>query len=862
MNRPVSILAMLIASQIFCSFSSLADGPRSADQTVAAMNVYGDLNLQVFAAEPMITNPTNITVDERGRVWVCDVVNYRGNQGKRPEGDRILVLEDEDGDGRADRSTVFYQGNDVDSALGICVLGDQVIVSCSPEVFILTDEDGDGRADKKEILYTKTGKPQHDHSAHAFIFGPDGCLYWNVGNENDGIHDAEGQVVVDGLGREVKSNGQPYRQGMAFRQSIDGKQIDVLAHNLRNSYELTVDAFGDVWFTDNDDDGNRGTRFCYALEGGNYGYTDERTGQGWRAGNRTGMSEEVPIRHWHQNDPGSIPNVLNNGSGSPSGVEVYEADLLPDRLRGGFVHCEPGHNSVRVYLPSAQGAGYQAETIELIDGRGDPWFRPVDAATAPDGSLFIADWYDPGVGGHRQADIDRGRIYRIAPSDATYRCEAFDLEDPTSACAALCSGNNSVRYAAWTALAAMGVEAESALLRLSETTDARQRVRAYWLLVRLPQNGIEYLRRAASDADERVRAAATRMTATFDTAISQDVLEKLVDDPSPQVRRAVAIALRLHWQEGFAPALWARLAVQYDGNDRWYLEALGLAAEMHWDRCLDAWFALAGADAWRTPAGRKLVWRSRGDQTLEKLTALLADPTTPASELPSLLRSIDFCPDRDREQLLASLLENTKKLPDPQQELIRLEIGKRLQKPKLAKQKSRGPQKRLGNGTAKRKMNDVPELPLAEWMQLRGDAERGKRLFADKANCATCHTVDGIGKDVGPALTEIGSKLSRTALYESLLYPSLAISHNYESFVALTDAGTAITGVLIGQTDDTVTLKTAIAEVRELQRDELEEFEKSNISLMPDGLHKLISPEELADLVAYLRTLKKPSATK
>lgn len=986
-----------------------ADGPLAPNETIAAMRVMDGLEAKVFAAEPMITNPTNITVDARGRVWVCDVVNYRGNQGKRPEGDRILVLEDTDGDGRADKSTVFYQGHDVDSALGICVLGEKVIVSCSPDVFVLTDNDGDGRADDKQLLYTNTGDKQHDHSAHAFVFGPDGCLYWNIGNFLKGVFDPDGKAVVDILGHQVLNNGKPYQQGMAFRQNLDGGELEVLAHNLRNSYELTVDAFGDVWFTDNDDDGNRGTRFCFTLDGGNYGYTDELTGQGWRNSQRIGSSSEIPIRHWHQNDPGSIPNVLNNGSGSPSGVEVYEANLLPERIRGGIIHCEPGHNVVRVYLPQVAGAGYSAETIELIDGRQDPWFRPVDVATAPDGSLLIADWYDPGVGGHRQADIDRGRIYRLAPRDAAYRAEKLDFKNATQACRALCSGNNSTRYAAWMALRQMGSSAESALEELSLSDDPRQRARAYWLLTRMPDSGDQHLKRAAEDSDGRVRAAATRMIANFSTSTAEQKLSTLADDPSPIVRRAVAIALRKYHDEDFAPRLWAKLATQFDGQDRWYLEALGLAAELNWDGCINAWLDLAGDDAWRTPAGRMVIWRSRGTETTERLVDLLADPTTPAAELPKLLRALDFNSAENLDALMIDLTESVLSQPAERRWLVGREALRRVNaaahsndriirivtkllqnRPRDAEfaelvmqfrltehyedlfdvaigplaDQDRGVQlirflvrenhldrirqtlsasrddsailtRMLANtgetrafellvplvqdaavaidtrreairalSTNKNQANklvtlaevgdlaepmqialvyalrtspwqglshrmealhpeltkdETEQLPVVAWMKLRGKADRGQAIFAGKANCATCHRVGETGKDIGPALTEIGSKLSRTGLYESILYPSAAISHNYESYVALTDEGTAVKGVLVSETDTTVTLKTEKAVLRELRRDELEDFQKMTTSLMPDGLHKLITPQEMADLVAYLSQLKRKS---
>ncbi len=315
----------------------------------------------------MIASPTNIDVDDKGRVWVCEVVNYRRRAGTRPAGDRILILEDTDGDGRADKSTVFYQGRDIDSAMGICVLGNRVIVSCSPNMFVFTDNNGDGKADKKEVLFTKTGSPQHDHSAHTFLFGPDGRLYWNFGNEGKSVHDNNGKPVVDIFGRTVVDDGQPYHGGMVFRCGLDGSKFEVLAHNFRNNYEVAVDSFGGLWQSDNDDDGNRGVRINYVLEYGNYGYRDEMTGAGWTVP-RTNLESEIPARHWHQNDPGVVPNLLITGAGSPSGICVYEGTLLPTVFHNQMIHCDPGLNVVRAYPVEKDGAGYRPRSSTCSRG--------------------------------------------------------------------------------------------------------------------------------------------------------------------------------------------------------------------------------------------------------------------------------------------------------------------------------------------------------------------------------------------------------------------------------------------------------------------------------------------------------------
>jgi len=287
--RPGIFAALIVGLAVLATKTAIAAGPLAPAEAVAKLQVADGLAATIFAAEPMLLSPTNMDVDHRGRVWICEVVNYRGRLGERKEGDRILILEDTTGDGQADKQTVFYQGQDVDSALGICVLGNQVIVSVAPDVFVFTDEDGDDKPDRKERLFTKVGDPQHDHSTHAFTFGPDGKYYWCVGNHGKQVHDKDGKLIVDMLGREVIDNGKPYYGGMAFRCDPDGSNFEVLAHNFRNNYEVAVDSFGTLWQSDNDDDGNRATRINFVMEYGNYGYSDELTGAGWRSP-RTGMA--------------------------------------------------------------------------------------------------------------------------------------------------------------------------------------------------------------------------------------------------------------------------------------------------------------------------------------------------------------------------------------------------------------------------------------------------------------------------------------------------------------------------------------------------------------------------------------------
>lgn len=160
------------------------------------MEVSNGLKVELFASDPMITNPTNISVDALGRIWVCEAYNYDVAPAEADKkGDRIVVLEDSDQDGKADKRTIFYQGPDLFLPLGITVLGDKIYVTCSPHVFVFTDSNKDLVPEAKEILFTKMHKGEH--STHSLLPGPDGMIYFSLGNYARDIADNKGTPLVD-----------------------------------------------------------------------------------------------------------------------------------------------------------------------------------------------------------------------------------------------------------------------------------------------------------------------------------------------------------------------------------------------------------------------------------------------------------------------------------------------------------------------------------------------------------------------------------------------------------------------------------------------------------------------------------------
>lgn len=661
-SSPLALAAILIAA---VSCSTATTDSRASRTAVANLDIYPGLEATLFASEPMLSNPTNIDVDDRGRVWACDVVNYRehARNDQRPEGDRILILEDSDGDGVADSSKVFYQGRDVDAALGIAVLGNRVIVTAAPNVIVFTDEDGDDLPDRKEYLFTDSGAPQNDHSTHSLSFGPDGRFYWNMGNAGWYVHDRDGRLMVDDAGnpvldrnyvqrlrdspqeprpdfvRALAGRSSPYQGGMAFRCNLDGTGMEVLGHNFRNNYEVAVDSLGGVWQSDNDNDGSYACRLNYILEYGNYGYRDELTSAGNEVG-RTGQHAEVPHRHWHQNDPGVVPNLLVTGAGSPTGVTAYEGRLLPREFWDQILATDAGPGVLRGIVSEKAGAGYSARMVDILKGERDKWVRPVDVAVAPDGSVFVSDWYDPVIGWNRQEDLDRGRIFRIAPAGNAYLPPSHAYDTPTSAVEALKSPNYAARYLAWMALDNSRADAEPVLAGLfRQGTATRHRARALWLLARSEKTGPDYIAEALRDPDEDIRIVGIRAARRLGMDMIP-VLESVASDPSPHVRRECAIALR-NESSARAAALWARLADRHEAGDRWYLEALGIGAAGKWDSCLARWLAGSGSN-WNSPSGRDIIWRSRASVTPDYLARILSSPDVTGDSAARYLRAFDF----------------------------------------------------------------------------------------------------------------------------------------------------------------------------------------------------------------------------
>lgn len=657
-------------------------------------NLYlpADLEVTLWAESPMFYNPTNMDVDIRGRIWITEAVDYRNYNNDSAKhlhhanGDRVMILEDTDGDGRADTSKVFVQDRDLIAPVGIAVIGDKVVVSCSPNLIVYTDENGDDRPDKKEIFLTGFGGRDHDHSLHAVYAGPDGNWYFNAGNAGPHIvKDKSGWTLRSG---SIYTGGSPYNTsnsgnmksddgriwvgGLALRIQPDGTGLKVLGHNFRNAYELIPDSYGNLWQNDNDDQ-VVACRTTWLMEGGNAGYFSADGTRYWQADQRPGQG--VFAAHWHQDDPGVMPAGDCSGAGAPTGIVVNESDALGSSYLGLLLSADAGRNVIFGYHPVARQSGFDLGKREnfissVLDAdapyvwndtaqnrKKENWFRPSDVTIGTDGAIYIADWYDPVVGGHQMQDsVGYGRIYRIVPKNKKLVTPKIDINTTKGQIAALKSPAINVRNQGFARLREKGEASVLPVRALLKDANPYIRARAVWLLAQLGEKGKAVVEEMLKDKDVQLRVTAYRALRQS----GSDMLpyaQEMISDTSSFVRREVAISLR-DWPYEKKKPLLLELIKQYDGKDRWYLEALGASLQGHESDIYPEIVKISGegknATRWN-PQMAALAWRLHPPEAVAALAQRAGDQQLPAQDRQAALTALAFVNTKSAAQAMAAL---------------------------------------------------------------------------------------------------------------------------------------------------------------------------------------------------------------
>ncbi|MCX6858581.1 MAG: c-type cytochrome [Verrucomicrobia bacterium] len=857
---------------------ALAQAP-PASVPVDHLRVPDDLEVTVWATTPMLFNPTNMDTDATGRIWVAEGVNYRKHVTRRPEGDRIMVLEDSDGDGKADKSHCFVQEKALVSPLGVSVFDNKIVVAQPPSIIVYTDVNRDQKfdpaVDTREELLTGFNARNHDHSLHAVIAGPDGKWYFNQGNTGAQVTDKDGKTFRLGgpyyksgggtpewfnnpeeYAGKASDDGRVWISGAIGRFNPDGSGMQIVGHGFRNSYEECLSSFGDMFQNDNDDP--PACRVTWLMEGGFMGYFSKDGLRSWQADKRPGQT--VPIAHWRQEDPGSLPAGDIYGNGSPTGIAVYENGALPGKYAGSLLSAEARQRVIFSYQPKlGSGAAMElGKRSEILASPDDDLFRPSDIVVGADGALYVADWFDKGVGGHNDTDESTsGAIYRIAPKGFKPSIAKPTGDAIADSITLLKSPAVHVRNTGFNALKVSGEKSLTAVEAVLADKDRWISARAVWLLPLLGEKGSALCRERLkhTDAEQRLLALRSLRNASVEVL---PMIRELIADPSAAVRREIAILLRDIKGADKRDLVLQLFAKFTDATDRTYLEACGMAAD---GIEADVWAELAKTQTaplqW-SPTFAHITWRLLAPAAVPALIERAKASSLRAEDRRLAFDTLAFIGNKDTVMAIVDIAGGTDVPLATQAKWWLFNRGMDQWKDFGTKEllKTRGiydPEKIVLQNIIAPPAMKGSKLPApAEITKLAGDVARGK---AASARCVMCHQIEGVGISFGPDLAGWVKDQGAEAFAVAVTDPSQGIAHGYEfTHVELKDGG-QIDGIArsIG---DPVMLDSMGGISQLIPRDRIKQmkvFKNKSLMLSADQLG--LTAQVIADLAAYLKTL-------
>ena len=576
---------------------------KEGEEAIKRFQVDKSLKIDLWAAEPMLANPVCFCFDEKGRCFVAETFRHSAgatdNRGRpwldddlacrtvedrvamfkkyakdrftqeyEKEHDRVRLLEDTSGSGKADKTTVFRDdfGNAADGiGAGLLARNGNVYFACIPDLWLLKDSKGSGQADVKKSL--STGYGIHvafiGHDLHGLRMGPDGKLYFSIGDRGLNVHTREAKWSSgEGIKFETERSKQIFNpdSGAVLRCDPDGGHLEIVHIGLRNPQELAFDDYGNLFTVDNNSDSGDRARFVQIVEGGDSGWrigyqygSEMHDSKVVRQGNRGPWNYEKLWHPYHEGQPAYIVPPITNFADGPSGFTHYPGVGLPEKFKGHFFLCDfrgsAGGSGVWSFTTKAKGASF-----EMVNPQHFVWnILATDCDFGPDCGFYISDWTNgwdkPG----------KGRLYKVTDPEAQRKDVVRDVKE------ILAKGFGELKIDELTkllahphqqirqggiqfALAAKGKEAIEPLANVARNgKDRLARIHAIWGLGMVGRNSDvaahEPLVALLKDADPELRAQAARSLGGGQSDEALNGLLKLLDDPEPRVVFFAALSL-------------------------------------------------------------------------------------------------------------------------------------------------------------------------------------------------------------------------------------------------------------------------------------------------------------------------------
>lgn len=564
------------------SSETQVEGRVAADRAIATFSAPRGFKVETFAAEPELRHPIAFCLDDQGRVYIaeehrfnrgteenrkcsfllnddlqCNSVEERlkmyqkyadrfkdGMQHFTKHGDQVRMLEDKDGDGKSDRSTVFAGNfNDPLDGLGAGLIARDgaVYYTCIPNLWKLEDADGDGTAEKRTSLSYGYGTncAYLGHDLHGLTWGPDGKLYFSIGDRGYNIKTKEGKHLYDP------------RRGAVFRCNADGSELEVVHRGLRNPQELAFDAYGNLFADDNNCDKGDNARLVFIVDGGD---------SGWNMAYQT-LNEPYLVGPWHAermwhaapaaDQPAWIlPTCGKLGSG-PSGFVYNGTDILGPEYRDHFFMANyTGNGGIETFKVKAEGASFVIENYR-------DFLKPIRATDMDfgyDGKMYISDYGVLDWTG----ESNLGRMYTLYdpkraadPQTAAIKkffAEGFSKLGTEALVSLLSNSDQRVRQRAQFALADRAdEEAVGRMVHLALGNGPTiPRLHALWGLGQMARKNrdvLSSLNLLMFDSDAHVQAQTAKLFGDHAYADGLNTLTAMLSDDDAQVRLHCAIEI-------------------------------------------------------------------------------------------------------------------------------------------------------------------------------------------------------------------------------------------------------------------------------------------------------------------------------